>query len=36
MQEAVEFVPACVTAIAAYWRRKGPQKKFKKCCGKAG
>jgi uncharacterized protein len=25
MQEAVEFVPACVTAIAAYWRRKGPK-----------
>jgi len=25
MQEAVEFIPACVTAIAAYWRRKGPK-----------
>jgi hypothetical protein len=25
MQEAVEFVPACVTAIDAYWRRKGPE-----------
>src|SRR6266446_857448 len=25
MQEAVEFVPACVIAIAAYWRRRGPK-----------
>jgi uncharacterized protein len=25
MQGAIEFVPACVTAIAAYWRRKGPK-----------
>jgi uncharacterized protein len=24
MQEAAEFIPACVTAIAAYWREKGP------------
>jgi uncharacterized protein len=25
MEEAAEFVPACVTAIAAYWREKGPK-----------
>jgi len=25
MHEAVEFVPACVSAIAAYWHRKGPK-----------
>jgi uncharacterized protein len=25
MEEAAEFVPACVTAIAAYWRGKGPK-----------
>jgi hypothetical protein len=25
MQEAAEFVPACVSEIAAYWRRKGPK-----------
>jgi len=24
MEEAAEFIPACVTAIAAYWRGKGP------------
>ena len=23
MEEATEFIPACVTAIAAYWRGKG-------------
>jgi uncharacterized protein YecA (UPF0149 family) len=23
MEEAAEFIPACVTAIAAYWREKG-------------
>jgi uncharacterized protein len=25
MEEAAEFVPGCVTAIAAYWREKGPK-----------
>jgi uncharacterized protein len=25
MEEAAEFIPACVTAIAAYWRGKGPK-----------
>ncbi len=25
MEEAAEFIPACVSAIAAYWRGKGPQ-----------
>jgi uncharacterized protein len=25
MEEAAKFVPACVTAIAAYWRGKGPK-----------
>ena len=25
MQGAIEFVPACISAIAAYWRRKGPK-----------
>lgn len=25
MEEAVEFIPACVSAIAAYWCRKGPK-----------
>jgi uncharacterized protein len=25
MEEAAEFVPACVTAIAGYWRGKGPK-----------
>src|SRR5262245_6075040 len=25
MREAIEFVPACVTAIAAYLRRRGPK-----------
>jgi uncharacterized protein len=26
MEEAAEFIPACVTAIAAYWRGKGPKR----------
>jgi uncharacterized protein len=25
MEEAAELIPACVTAIAAYWRGKGPK-----------
>jgi hypothetical protein len=25
MEEAAEFIPACVTAIAAYWRGKPTQ-----------
>src|SRR5262245_56678963 len=25
MEEAAEFIPACVTAIAAYWWGKGPK-----------
>ena len=25
MEEATEFIPACVAAIAAYWREKGPK-----------
>jgi uncharacterized protein len=25
MEEAAEFIPACVTGIAAYWRGKGPK-----------
>ena len=25
MEEAGELIPACVTAIAAYWRGKGPK-----------
>jgi len=25
MEKAAEFIPACVTAIAAYWRGKGPK-----------
>ena len=25
MKEAAEFIPACVTAIAAYWRAKRPR-----------
>lgn len=25
MEEAAEFIPACVIAIAAYWRAKGPR-----------
>ena len=25
MKEAAEFIPACVTAIAAYWRGNGPK-----------
>jgi uncharacterized protein len=25
MEEATEFIPACVTAIATYWRGKGPK-----------
>lgn len=25
MEEAAEFIPDCVTAIAAYWRAKGPR-----------
>ena len=25
MEEAAEFIPDCVTAIAAYWRGKGPK-----------
>jgi uncharacterized protein len=25
LQEAVEFIPGCVSAIAAYWRKKGPK-----------
>jgi uncharacterized protein len=40
MEEAAEFIPACVAAIDAYWRAKRQRqasisgKKFKKCCGK--
>jgi uncharacterized protein len=26
MEEVTEFIPACVTAIAAYWRGKGSKK----------
>ena len=25
LDEATEFIPACVAAIAAYWREKGPK-----------
>jgi uncharacterized protein len=25
MEKAAEFIPACVTAVAAYWRGKGPK-----------